>query len=89
MKQFLRDLFSENGNISMMRVMSLLALSAGIAIAVIALSKPIAVDYSGVSMLVSVFLGAAFGGKVMQKRIEVSGAKSDVSVDLKDKNTDS
>ena len=64
----------------MMRVMSFLCCIAAIAIAIIGLNKPI-VDYSGVSLLVSSFLTAAFGGKIMQKRIEVSGAKSDISID--------
>lgn len=81
MKKFLQALFSENGAISMMRVMSILALLAGIAVAFVGLSKPV-VDYSGISLVVSVFLSAAFGGKVMQKRIEVSGAKSDSIVNL-------
>jgi hypothetical protein len=81
MKQFLMDLFSENGAISMMRVMSLIALLIGGALAFVGLSK-LPVDYSGISILVSVFLSAAFGGKVLQKRIEVNGAKSDVNVDM-------
>ena len=82
--KWLKDLFSESGSISMMRVMSILSLLAGIGVAYVGLSKPV-VDYSGISLVVSVFLSAAFGGKVMQKRIEVNGAKSDVAVDMGDK----
>ena len=61
----------------MMRVMSLFALLAGIAVAFVGMTK-LPVDYSGISLLVSVFLSAAFGGKVMQKRIEANGAKDNV-----------
>jgi type III secretory pathway component EscR len=80
MKDFIVKLFGENGSISMMRVMSLLSLFAGIGTSFVGLSKPI-VDYSGIALLVSVFLSAAFGGKVMQKRIEIDGAKSTSEVD--------
>ena len=59
-----------------MRIMSILALFAGIGVAFVGMTK-LPVDYSGISLLVSVFLSAAFGGKVMQKRIEANGAKSD------------
>ena len=79
MKDFFRKLFSENSGVSMMRIMSLLALLASIVIAFVGMNK-LPVDYSGISLLVSVFLSAAFGGKVLQKRIEQSGAKAEVEV---------
>jgi hypothetical protein len=80
MKQFLSQLFSENSGVSMMRVMSILALLAGIAIAFVGLNK-LPVDYSGISLLAGAFLGAAFGGKVMQKRVETTGAKAEIEID--------
>lgn len=64
----------------MMRVMSILSLLAAIAVAFVGLDK-VPVDYSGIALLVSAFLGAAFGGKVMQKRVEASGTKAEVEVD--------
>jgi hypothetical protein len=79
MRDFFKQLFSENSGVSMMRVMSILALTAGIGIAFYGMSK-LPVDYSGISLLVSVFLSAAFGGKVLQKRIEATGAKSETEV---------
>lgn len=79
MLDFLKKLFAEGSGVSMMRVMSIIALIAGVAVAFVGMNK-LPVDYSGISLLVSVFLSAAFGGKVMQKRIEANGAKSDVEV---------
>ncbi len=71
----------------MMRVMSLLSLLAAIALSFVGINK-VPVDYSGLSLLVGAFLSAAFGGKVMQKRIEVNGAKSDVEVDTRSDSKD-
>ena len=79
MIEFLKELFNENGRVSMMRLMSLLSLFAGIAVAIIGMNKPV-VDYSGISLVASVFLSAAFGGKVLQKRIEVDGAKAETEI---------
>lgn len=87
MRDFLIKLFGENTGVSMMRVMSFLALLAGIAVAFVGISK-IPVDYSGISLLVSVFLSAAFGGKVLQKRIETNGAKSETEVTQRPKTSD-
>jgi hypothetical protein len=80
MGNFLSKLFSEDGGVSMMRVMSILSLLAGIAIAFVGLGK-VPVDYSGIALLTSAFLGAAFGGKVMQKRVEAGGTKAEIEVD--------
>jgi len=82
--RFLKDLLSESGRVSMMRLMSLLSLLASIAIAIIGLNKPI-VDYSGLSLLCGAFLSAAFGGKIAQKSIEVKGIKVQESSDTIDK----
>jgi hypothetical protein len=81
MKDFFSQLFSENGRVSMMRVMSIISLLAGVGVAFVGLDKT-PVDYSGISLVVSVFLGAAFGGKVMQKRVEATNAKADIEVDM-------
>ena len=82
MYEFFKQLFSENSGVSMMRIMSILALLAGIGIALYGMTK-LPVDYSGITLLTSVFLSAAFGGKVMQKRIEVNAAKIDSEVNTR------
>jgi drug/metabolite transporter superfamily protein YnfA len=56
---FLRTLFSEKSDISMMRVMSLISLLIGGYLAV-----------KGHDTSVSTFIYAAFGGKFIQKYIE-------------------
>ena len=66
----------------MMRLMSLLSCLAAIGIAVIGLYRP-QPDYSGLAVLSAAFLSAAFGGKVMQKRIEMSGAQSETTSESK------
>lgn len=71
----LKKLFSDSGDVSEMRVMSMLALLVGSALAFIGIGKP-QIDYSGLTMLVGAFIGAAFTGKVMQKRVEQDGKKT-------------
>lgn len=78
--KWLKDLFSERGGTSMMRVMGFMSCSAAIVVAILGINKP-QPDYSGISLLVSAFLTAAMGGKIMQKRIEVDGATSDSQVE--------
>lgn len=56
---FLKNLFSENGSISMMRLLSLISLLIGGYLAL-----------SGKDTCVSIFVLAAFGGKVAQKVVE-------------------
>ncbi len=56
---WIKSLFSEEGNVSMMRVLSLVALLTGCGLAI-----------AGKDTSVSVFVTAAFGGKVVQKLIE-------------------
>lgn len=82
MSDFLKALFSENGSVSMMRVMSIICCIAAVAIAFVGLNKAV-IDYSGISLLCSTFLGAAMGGKVLQKRIEVDGARSANTVEMR------
>jgi len=69
MRQFIVNLFSESNSVSMMRFMSLISLLMGCIIAIYGISKN-PVDYSGISLLVSVFITAAFGGKIAQKMQE-------------------
>lgn len=76
-REFLSD---ECGNLSLMRVMSLLCCLTAIVLSAVGMNKA-QVDYSGLSLLVSTFLTAAMGGKIMQKRIEVTGAKSSIEVE--------
>lgn len=82
MKHFILQLFSEKSTVSMMRVMSIMCCTASIAISMIGLSKP-NIDYSGLALLSGAFLSAAFGGKIMQKKIEVNGAKTTTEDDIK------
>lgn len=56
---FLKSLFSEKSDVSMMRVMSLLSLIIGAYLAI-----------TGKDVSVSTFVYAAFGGKAVQKFIE-------------------
>lgn len=82
MNTYLKALLSDSGSVSTMRVMSLTCCLAGIVIAFVGVNKA-SPDYSGLSMLVGTFLSMSFGGKVMQKRVEASGAKSDAEIDAK------
>jgi hypothetical protein len=64
-KRWLKDLFSESSDISSMRVMAMIALFASIGLA-----------FTGHDSSALVFVGAAMGGKVSQKYIEVNGEKN-------------
>lgn len=68
--KFIKELFSESGNVSMIRVMSLITCFAAIGIAVHGINKPIP-DYEGLTMLCGTFLSAAFAGKLLQKNKEI------------------
>ena len=69
MKQFLLDLLDERTHLSSMRFMAIISLLIGGIIAGIGMYK--CTDLSGTTMLVGVFVGAAFTGKVMQKNTEI------------------
>lgn len=81
MRDFFSKLFSENGGVSAMRVMAMLCCIAAIVIAIIGLSHS-PVDYSGLSLLCGAFLSAAMGGKLLQKKVELNGTKTDTTVDI-------
>lgn len=68
--RLLRELFSEKGSISMMRLLSLITCNTAVVIAIMGMLKQ-SPDYSGLSLLCGTFLTAAFTGKVMQKKLEV------------------
>ncbi len=65
-----------------MRVMCMICCISAVVLAIVGLNKPV-IDYSGLTMLCGAFLSAAMGGKILQKRTEVDGAKSESTEDLK------
>jgi hypothetical protein len=80
MRQWLSKLFSESSGVSMMRVMSFICCVAAVTIAIVGLNK-VPIDYSGLALLCSSFLSAAMGGKILQKKLEVNGVKTETEVD--------
>jgi hypothetical protein len=66
--QFIRDLFSESGNVSMTRFLSLLCVLMATIIAIYGLIEKS--DIGQLSMLCATFLGTGMGGKVAQKWVE-------------------
>jgi hypothetical protein len=65
----IRELLGETGDLSMMRVMSLLALLTAIVLA-----------FTGHDSSVVLFLTASFGGKISQKYIENNTKDTDASI---------
>lgn len=65
--KYIREMFGETGDISMMRVMCFMSLCTAIVLA-----------FMGKDTEVLVFVGAAMGGKVSQKFIE-NGSETDSS----------
>lgn len=65
---FLFKLFSEKNEVSCMRVMSMLSLLVGSAVAFYSQYKNC--DLGAATPVISIFVGAAFGGKVWQKYAE-------------------
>lgn len=68
MKKFFMALLSDQGNLSMTRFMSLTCVAAALVISIVCLFRGQAAD--SIVGLVSVFLGAGFGGKVVQSFAE-------------------
>ena len=75
MRDFIANLFKENGDVSSIRVMSMISLLIGGYIAIQGLhsDKPL----NDVAILCGVFVGAAFTGKVMQKAVELKQKKDE------------
>lgn len=71
MIKLLKDLFSENGNTSLMRLMSLMVCCTGCFLALVKGPEELGV--------ITVLLTTAFTGKVLQKRIEVGSGNKDVN----------
>jgi hypothetical protein len=65
-----KALLSESGDVSTVRLMSLLSLLVGMIIAIYGVYE--GKDLSGVAQICGVFVGAAFAGKVTQKFAERS-----------------
>lgn len=65
-----RMVFSEESGISMMRVMSLVSLTVGSILGLAGLWMRI--DLTQLALLCGVFVGAAFGGKTVQKFAELA-----------------
>jgi hypothetical protein len=72
-KEFLGKLISDSSDVSAMRVMAFTSLLTGIGLAIGGLYR--GSDLSQLSVLVGVFVGAAFGGKVTQKFAEMMEKK--------------
>lgn len=72
MKQWLKDLFSDSGSVSMVRVLSFICVvtASGVAIHAVTVGS----NLDSVSVLCGTFLGAGLGAKVGQKMVE---AKND------------
>lgn len=70
MKDFLKNLLSENSEVSMMRLMCLIVCCTACYIAVTKRADELGV--------ISVLLGTAFSSKIAQKKIECDGNKNGV-----------
>lgn len=69
MLDYIQKLLADHsGDPSSMRAMSFISLLAGIVIAFVGMSK--GKDLSSLAILVGVFVGSAFGGKVLQSQSE-------------------
>lgn len=71
MKHWLRGLFSENGGVSMIRVLSLLCTVSAVIIAMAGISST-KHTLESVAILCGTFLTAGLGAKVLQKKTEVA-----------------
>lgn len=69
MLKFFKYVFSERGDVSCMRFMAFISLTVGSILALYSLYR--GCDLNSTTPLVSVFVGAAFGGKVLQKHTEL------------------
>ena len=69
MWSFLKSCLSQDSSVSSMRIMSFIALFAAIGVTAYGMYR--AFNLTELSLLVGVFIGAAFGGKAYQKKIEL------------------
>jgi hypothetical protein len=75
MKEWIKSLMGESGDVSMTRFLSLICVITAIGLAVYGLAKDKNID--SLVGIVSVFLGAGFSGKVIQKFAENRAVESD------------
>jgi hypothetical protein len=68
MQNFLKKLLSESGDVSTVRLMSILSLVVGVFIGIYGVCE--SKDLSGIAQVCGVFVSAAFIGKVSQKFAE-------------------
>lgn len=73
LKRLYISLFSENSEISIMRVMSIMSLVFAATISIVGLYQD--KNLTDLAILVGVFVGSAFGGKAVQKFAEVKETK--------------
>lgn len=66
-----KALFSEDSNVSMVRFMALLSLCIGGYLAV-----------TGKDTSVAIFVGSAFGAKIIQKHIELNSSKKETTTEI-------
>lgn len=78
----MKALLSDEGNVSMTRFLSLLCVMAALLISFFTLYKDLSADTA--VGLVSVFLGAAFGGKIAQKFAEVKSESAKAEIRSED-----
>lgn len=69
MKEFIKQLLSDSGSVSMMRFLSLICVLVASGIAIHAINA--GSDLNAASVLCGTFLGSGIGGKVIQKISEV------------------
>lgn len=65
---FIKELFSDTGTVSMMRLLSLICVLTALCVAIHAIS--VGSDLSETAILCGVFLSAGIGGKVAQRVTE-------------------
>lgn len=75
MKHIFKVCFSENRTVSSMRVMASYAVVTASILGLIGLLK--GSDLYGLTALVGVFVGSAFGGKVLQKKEEAKNVTAE------------
>jgi len=71
--EYLKSILAVDGDMSCMRLLSLISLISGVAVAFwgIYLGK----DLMSLSVLVGVFVGSSFGGKALQAKFENGSSK--------------
>ncbi len=78
---WVKSVLTEKSGVSSTRVMSFISLFVGAYLAIHGLNTTS--DLMGLSALCAVFVGAAFGGKVWQKSMELKSTPTDASGKVK------